>query len=114
MQSSASDKVIEILTIDVKPGKRDEFHKLYESAALPLLKKWRFEVIAYGPSLHDANSYYVVCLFKSLKNRQESEDAYYSSDDWKNGPRTAILGLVEHFAYTVISAEKLKSLATGL
>ena len=47
-----SNKIIEILTIDVKPGKRDEFHKLYETEALPLLRKWKFDVIAHGPSLH--------------------------------------------------------------
>ena len=59
METQALGKVIEILTIDVKPGKRDQFHKIYQSQALPLLRKWKFDVVAYGPSLHDANSYYV-------------------------------------------------------
>ncbi|MBO0695093.1 MAG: NIPSNAP family protein [Verrucomicrobia bacterium] len=104
-------EVIEILTLDIKPGKRDEFHKVYVTQALPLLKKWNFDVIAYGPSLHDANSYYVIRHFKSLEDREKSEDAYYGSDDWKLGPRETIMGLVEHFAYAVVSTETWKKVA---
>ena len=53
---AASQEVFEILTLDIKPGKRDEFHKVYEGQSVPLLKKWNFDLVAYGPSLHDANS----------------------------------------------------------
>jgi NIPSNAP len=110
MKDPASNSIIEILTIDLKPGRRDEFHKLYVSEALPLLKKWNFEVLAYGPSLHDVNSYYVIRRFKSLEDRQKSEDAYYSSDDWQKGPRSTILALVDDFAYAVLSAKTLKEI----
>ena len=103
-----SDAVIEILTLSLKSGTRDKFHQLYVTEALPLLKKWKFRVVAHGPSHHDENSYYIIRSFKSLEDRQESEDAYYSSDDWRKGPRTAILALIEHEAYIVIPAETLK------
>lgn len=108
---SASENVIEILTLDIKPGRRDEFHELYVRQSLPLLKKWNIHVAAYGPSLHDADSYYIIRVFKSLEERQQSEDAFYGSDDWKNGPREAILALVDHFAYAVVSAETWKSVS---
>jgi len=54
--AAASQEVFEILTLDIKPGRRDEFHKVYEGQSVPLLKKWNFDLVAYGPSLHDANS----------------------------------------------------------
>jgi NIPSNAP len=109
---AASQGVFEILTLDIKPGRRDEFHKVYETQSLPLLKKWNFNVVAYGPSLHDANSYYVIRRFKSLEDREKSENAFYGSDDWKSGPRDAIMGLVDHFAYAVFPAETLKKTTT--
>jgi hypothetical protein len=111
---TASEKVIEILTLDIKPGRRDEFHKRYVTKSVPLLKKWNFNLIAYEPSLHDANSYYVIRAFKSLEDRQVSEDVFYSSDDWKQGPRDAILELVDHFAYTVVSGEMWKKVAESV
>src|SRR5206468_12847282 len=49
---TASEKVIEILTLDIKPGMRDEFHTRYMTKSVPLLKKWNFNLVAYGPSLH--------------------------------------------------------------
>ena len=104
----SSDAVIEILTLSLKPGTRDKFRQLYIMESLPLLKKWKIEVVAHGPSLHDENSYYVIRSFKSLEDRQKDEDAFYSSDDWRKGPRTAILALIEHDAYIVISPEMLK------
>jgi hypothetical protein len=112
--STASEEVIEILTLDIKPGRRDEFHKVYETHALPLLKKWNFDVVAYGPSLHDANSYYVIRRFKSLEDREKSEDAYYGSEDWKKGPRGTILAMVDHFAYAVVSIETWKKISAAL
>ena len=48
---------IEIRSLNLKPGKRDEFHRLYIEQVLPLLKRWNFDVVAHGPSLHDENSY---------------------------------------------------------
>jgi hypothetical protein len=112
MHSSAAPKnVIEVLTLDIKPGRRDEFDELYVNKALPPLRKWNFNVVAHGPSLHDVNSYYIIRSFKSLEDRQTSEDAYYNSDDWKNGPRSAVMALVEHFAYAVVSGETWQKVA---
>jgi NIPSNAP len=105
---ATSREVFEILTLDIKAGRRNEFHKVYETESLPLLKKWNFDVVTYGPSLHDDNSYYVIRAFKSLEDRQKAEEAFYNSDDWKSGPREAIMGLVEHFSYAVVSAETWK------
>lgn len=111
---AASPEVFEILTLDIKPGRRDEFHRVYETQALPLLKKWKFDVVAHGPSLHDANSYYVIRRFKNLEDREKSEGVYYGSDDWKSGPREAIMGLVDHFAYAVVSVETWNKISAAL
>src|SRR5437879_7993714 len=112
--STASEKVIEFLILDIKPGRRDEFHTRYVTKSVPLLKKWNFDLVAYGPSLHDANSYYVIRRFRNLEDGEKSEGAFYDSDDWKSGPRNAIMGLVDHFAYAVVSAETLKKVEAAI
>jgi hypothetical protein len=48
-----------------------------------------------GSSLHDENSYYVIRRFDHLAQREQMEDAYYASDDWRKDPREAILALIE-------------------
>ena len=93
---------IEIRSLNLKPGKREEFHRLYIEEALPLLKRWNFDVVAHGPSLHDENSYYVIRRFDSLAQREKMEDAYYASDDWRQGPREAILALIDNYIDIVL------------
>ncbi len=96
---------IEIRSISLKPGTREGFHRLYVEQSMPLLKRWNFDVVAYGPSLHDENSYYVIRCFDSLAQREQSEDAFYGSDDWRQGPREAILALIENYVDTVLELE---------
>jgi NIPSNAP len=98
---------IEIRSINLKPGRREEFHRLYIEEALPLLKRWNFDVVAYGPSLHDEDSYYVIRRFDSLAQREEMEDTYYTSDDWRKGPREAILTLMENYTDIVFELDEV-------
>jgi hypothetical protein len=107
-EEAAADAVVEILTLTLKPGTRERFHHLYVTEALPLLRKWNFRVVAHGPSRHDDNSYFVIRTFTSLEDRQAAEDAYYGSEDWRVGPRAAILSMLEHDSYVVVPAGTLK------
>ena len=101
----SSNTVVEIFTINLKPGTRDAFHRLYLTKSLPLQKKWKIKVVAHGSSLHDENSYYAIRSFKSLEDRQQREDAFYGSDDWQKGPRTAMLALIENYETIVVPAK---------
>ena len=106
--SATSDSIVEILTLTLKPGTRERFRQVYVTEALPLLEKWRFHVVAHGPSRHDQDSYYVIRSFQNLEHRDEAERAYYGSDDWRNGPRSTILAMIAHEAYVVVPAATLK------
>jgi len=99
--------LIEIRSINLKPGMREEFHRLYIEVALPLLKRWNFDVVAHGPSLHDENSYYVVRRYDSLAQREQMEDTYYASDDWRQGPREAIMALIESYVDVVLEMDEV-------
>ena len=96
---------IEIRSLNIKPGTRDEFHRLYIEQALPLLKRWNFDVVAHGPSLHDENTYYVIRRYNNLTQREQMEDAYYASDDWRKGPREAMIALIESYTDIVLELE---------
>ena len=41
---------------NLKPGRRDAFHDLVVRDAIPLLRRWKMDVVAHGPSRHDADS----------------------------------------------------------
>lgn len=99
--------LIEIRSLSLQAGRREEFHRLYVEHSLPLLKRWNFDLIAHGPSLHDENSYYVIRRFDSLSQREEMEDAFYSSDDWRLGPREEILALIDSYTDIVFEVDEV-------
>src|SRR5512133_536271 len=98
---------IEIRTLTLKPGTRDDFHRIYIEEALPRLQRWHFDVVAHGPSLHDENTYYVVRCYDSLTQREEMEDSYYASDDWRKGPREAMLASIESYVDAVFEVDEV-------
>jgi hypothetical protein len=99
--------VVEIRSYNLKPGTRDEFHRLFLEAAYPMLKRWNVDVVAYGPSLHDENSYYLMRRFDSLAHRAESENQFYGSDEWRQGPREAILACIETYTEFVLELDEV-------
>src|SRR5687768_11154390 len=97
--------LIEIRLLNLKASTRNEFHRLYIEEALPLLKRWNFDVVAHGPSLHDESTYYVIRRYDSLAQREQMEDVYYASDNWQQGPRERILALIENYTDIVLEVD---------
>jgi hypothetical protein len=98
---------VEIRSYNLKPGTRDEFHRLFIEEAFPMLKRWNVDVVAYGPSRHDEDSYYLIRRYDSLDQREESENAFYGSDEWRRGPREAILALIENYTEIVLELDEV-------
>ncbi len=104
-KSSDTGRVLEIRSYNLKPGTRDQFHHLFLEECLPLLQKYQLDVVAYGPSLHDADSYFLMRSYPSAEERERSEDEFYGSDDWKKGPREAILADIENYTTVVVPVD---------
>ena len=99
-------KAVEIRSYNLKPGTRDKFHRLVLEKSMPMLKRWKVDVVDFGPSLHDSDSYYLIRAYQSLEDRQKSQDAFYGSDEWRQGPRDAIVGLIENYTTVVVEMEE--------
>jgi hypothetical protein len=105
---TTNNPVIEILTLNLRRAVAGKFHQLYAAESIPLQRKFNIEVIDYGPSEHDENIYYVVRHFKSSDDRQKLQDAFYNSDEWQKGPRSAVLAMIETLTAVVISTDTFK------
>jgi hypothetical protein len=98
---------VEIRSYNLKPGRRAEFHRLFSQEAFPLLKRWNVDAVMYGPSLHDANSYYLMRRYDSLAHYDQSGNAFYDSEEWKQGPREAIIALIENYTEVVLELDEV-------
>ncbi len=103
----ASGPVLEIRSYILTPGSRARFHQRFEREALPLLREWKIDVVAFGPSPHDKDSYYLMRAFPGLQERDRIEEAFYASPAWRNGPRAAVLADIQSYTTIVIPADDL-------
>lgn len=99
-------RFVEIRSYNLKPGSRDELHRLMTEQAMPMLERWRVDVVDYGPSLHDADSYFLIRAYDSLEDRQQSQDRFYGSEEWRQGPREPILVLIESYTSVVLEMDE--------
>jgi len=110
--SAAKDKreskkmhTLEIRSYNLKPGTRARFQELAEKQAFPMLQRAHIDVVSYGPSEHDENSFFLMRSFPSVAAREKAEDDFYGSDEWKNGPRQAVLDCIESYTTVVMEVD---------
>ena len=95
-------RLVEIRSYKLKAGATSAFHNAFVTAALPLLREWGTDVVAFGPSPHEADTYYLIRCYASLEDLQARQDAFYGSDAWRKGPRESIVSLIETYLNTVL------------
>jgi ketosteroid isomerase-like protein len=98
--------VLEIRTYTLKPGTRAEFHRCFEAESLPLLRRWNIDVVGYGPSQHDEDSYILIRAFRSVAERERIENAFYAGAEWQQGPRAAVLAAIDTYTTVVIRVDE--------
>jgi ketosteroid isomerase-like protein len=106
MARGETDRVVEIRGYNLKPGTRERFHQRFVNEALPMLERWHVDVVAYGPSLHDEDSYFLARSFPGVEERQRAEDAFYGSDEWRQGPREAVLADIVSYTTVVVRVDE--------
>lgn len=92
--------IVEIRTYRLKPGTRAEFVRLMREVSMPMLARAGIDTVRCGPSLVDEDGHeeaYLMRAFESLEAHQAQEAAFYSSDEWRSGPRAAILDCIEDY-----------------
>jgi hypothetical protein len=102
----AMTRVVEIRVYELRDGTSARYEQLLRDEAAPLLARHGIDVVAFGTSLDEANRYYLIRAFDSLPHRAESEQAFYSSKDWRDGPREAVLALIKSYVDLVLELDE--------
>jgi hypothetical protein len=108
-------KIVELLQYTLNPGTGWDFHNIMKEQSVPLHIASGMDIVAFGNSEHDEDSYYLIRAYDDLRHLKESQEAFYSSDGWKNGPRTAIIERIKVSVKSVITlnSKTIDSLRTN-
>jgi len=95
--------IVEVRSYRIKPGRRDEFIKFFETKSIPALRAHGMKV--YGPllDLENPNKFVWLRAFPSLEERERMRDAFYQGEVWKNELEHIAMPMLE--SYDVILCE---------
>ena len=102
----SGNHLLEVRSYNLKIGTGSEFNRHFWNEAFPLLQRWNVDVVAFRPSKHDQDTYYLMRRFDSLSLREESENSFYGSEAWRWGPRAQILAVIENYAEIVLALDE--------
>jgi hypothetical protein len=108
-------RLVQIRSYQLEPDATVRFHRVFLDECVPMLRQAGHDVVAFGPSLHQADAYYLVRAYDDLADLNTRQDAFYGSPRWREGPREAVLALIDRYLDTVLwlSAESIEDLRHG-
>mgnify|MGYP001232365186 CR=1 FL=1 len=100
--------ITEIRIYKLKENTATKFNSVFTEQSLPMMKRWKVNVVDYGFSLIDKDSFYLIRNYENLEQRKASQEAFYGSDEWINGPEKAIMDCIDIYNTSVVDSGKLK------
>ncbi|MFF8608265.1 hypothetical protein ACF06X_20250 [Streptomyces sp. NPDC015346] len=83
MTDSGDDiRLLEIRLFTLRPGVREEFHRISRDGTVPLMRRGGITVITHGPSRNDEDGYYLLRAFRSEEERVRLSLAVYETEEW--------------------------------
>lgn len=95
-------RLVQIRSYQLQPGMRAAFHRAFVEQAMPMLRDRQHDVVAHGPSPHDADAYFLIRAYVDLADLNARQDAFYGSPQWRQGPREAVLAMIHTYLDTVL------------
>ena len=97
MVSKLLNMITEIRIYKLKENTATTFYKVFMEQSMPMMKRWKVDVLDYGFSLIDKDSFYLIRNYENIAQRKRSQDAFYGSDEWKNGPEKKIMECIDTY-----------------
>ena len=71
-----------------------------------MLKARGMDVVAYGRSDHEEETYFLVRAYESRAALEKEQAAFYGSSEWRAGPRSELVDRIETYMNTLIWASE--------
>jgi hypothetical protein len=111
-----ANRVVEFRLFRLHHGKREEFAARFRDRLLQLHQRHGIELVTWGMSLHDQDSFYVVRAHPSVDLRERALDSMFGSAEWLMNEEEAVLGMIESYNTCVVEACEplIEAMRTGL
>ena len=104
--------LLEVRTYRLKPGATASFDEAMHKLAVPMIRQAGMDVVAYGLSDHEEETYFLIRAYRNREALQVEQDSFYNTEEWKDGPRPLLVESIETYLNTLLwaSSEAVQSL----
>lgn len=95
--------IVEVRSYRIKPGRREEFIKLFKETAIPALRSHGMKVLGPLVDLENPNKFVWLRSFPSLEERERMKNDFYEGEFWKKELEPVAMPMIE--SYDVILCE---------
>jgi len=95
--------IVEVRSYRIKPGKRDEFIKMFETRAVPAQREYGIKIVGPLLDVENPNKFVFLRSFPSLEDRDRMKEAFYGGEVWKSELEAIAMPLLD--SYDVILCE---------
>jgi hypothetical protein len=90
--------IVEVRTYKIKPGRRDEFIKFFETRGVPAQRSLGMKILGPLIDLENPDTFVWLRSFPSLDERDRMKSAFYDGDEWKRELEAIAMPMIESYA----------------
>jgi heme-degrading monooxygenase HmoA len=94
--------IIEMRTYKLKPGKRDEFIRIFRTRSMPAHAEIGMKIRGPFFSIEDPDTFFFMRGFPDLASREPMKAAFYEGDLWKNELENLLMPMIEKYDVVVV------------
>ena len=95
--------IVEVRTYKIKPGRRDEFIRFFETRGVPAQRSLGIKIVGPLLDLENPDDFVFLRAFPSLPERDRMKSAFYDGPLWKNELEAIAMPMIE--SYSVLLSE---------
>src|SRR6185369_15218741 len=89
--------IVEVRSYRIKPGRRAEFIRFFETRAVPALRAHGMMVLGPLLDVENPNKFVWLRSFPSLEARDRMKTAFYEGELWKNEMEAIAMPMLESY-----------------
>jgi len=94
--------IFEMRTYTLKPGKRDEFLKIFRAKSIPAHDEIGMKIIGPFLSIEDPDVFFFMRAFPDLASREPMKARFYEGALWKSELENLLMPMIEKYDVVLV------------
>ena len=94
--------IVEMRTYKLKPGKRDEFTRIFRTRSMRAHAEIGMKILGPFLSIEDPDTFFFMRGFPDLASREPMKARFYEGDLWKNELENVLMPMIEKYDVVLV------------